>query len=96
MYKARRDFCISYRALITCLRPDLLLYVHIFCLALCLGEGYTQVYLPFYSDMAKDRRQRVRDGTLVNGRPAGPGSMWDNIDEAAKAKRGAGAIDERK
>lgn len=58
--------------------------------------GYTQVYLPFYSDMAKDRRQRVRDGTLVNGRPAGPGSMWDNIDEAAKAKRGAGAIDERK
>lgn len=46
-------------------------------------------YLPFYGDMANDRRQRVRDGTLVNGRPAGGGgSMWDNIDEAAKANRG--------
>lgn len=58
-------------------------------------QGYTQVYLPFYSDMAKDRRQRVRDGTLGDGRQGGAGSMWDNIDGAAKGKRGAGVGDGR-
>lgn len=52
------------------------------------AEGYTQVYLPFYSDMAADRRKRVRDGTLGDkGRPGGPGSMWSNIDDVAKGKR---------
>lgn len=50
----------------------------------CL-QGYTQVYLPFFSDMAADRRKRVRDGTLGDAsRPGGPGSMWNNIDDAAK------------
>ncbi|CAN0034843.1 unnamed protein product [Hapterophycus canaliculatus] len=53
-----------------------------------LAIGYTQVYLPFYSDMAADRRKRVRDGTLGDkGRPGGPGSMWSNIDDVAKGKR---------
>lgn len=56
--------------------------------AIVIVPGYTQVYLPFYSDMAVDRRRRVRDGTLGDAsRPAGPGSMWSNIDDAAKGKR---------
>lgn len=51
----------------------------------CDLEAYSQVYLPFYSEMAQERRKRVRDGTLGDARAGGKaGSMWENIDAAAK------------
>lgn len=48
--------------------------------------GYSQVYLPFYSDMSKTRREKVRQGALGKNYPGGPGSMWNNI-ELAKTRR---------
>lgn len=50
-------------------------------------EAYTQLYLPFYSDMAKERRKRVQDGTLdARGNSNAAGSMWKNVDDAAKRR----------
>lgn len=51
----------------------------------CDLEAYSQVYLPFYSEMAQERRKQVRDGTLGDPRSGGKaGSMWDNIGTATK------------
>lgn len=47
------------------------------------------VYLPFYSDMAIERRRQVREGTLQNPqRAAQAGSMWGNINAASKRAGG--------
>ncbi|KAG5189438.1 hypothetical protein JKP88DRAFT_233252, partial [Tribonema minus] len=48
--------------------------------------GVTHIYLPYYSDAAKQRRQKVATGELdTRNSNLSAGSMWSNIDDAAKA-----------
>uniref|UniRef100_A0A7S1G569 Uncharacterized protein n=1 Tax=Bicosoecida sp. CB-2014 TaxID=1486930 RepID=A0A7S1G569_9STRA len=55
--------------------------------------GVVDVYLPFFSQTAKDRRENPElfGPTAQGGRAPGigPSSMWSNIDKAAKRNRDA-------
>jgi hypothetical protein len=56
---------------------------------LVTGIGVINVYIPLYSQTARDRRNQVSIGTVQ--RPpqesAGAGSMWTNVKKAEDAVR---------
>ena len=60
-------------------------------LVLALGGaiGYTNVYVPFYSKAARERRAQVQNGTLPE-QPHSPlqggGSTWENVSTAARVR----------
>jgi hypothetical protein len=71
-----------------------------FILALTCTIGVAQVYLPYYSDLGKARREmggteemkaeeKARREALMRKikRERGGGSMWKNLDDKAKSNR---------
>mmetsp|Transcript_4070 Transcript_4070/g.15726 ORF Transcript_4070/g.15726 Transcript_4070/m.15726 type:complete len:84 (+) Transcript_4070:194-445(+) len=59
--------------------------------ALVCVVGYNSVYLPFYSPLAQERREKLRQSAGAAKEKAGmdKGSMWAEVDAAIKAKRKA-------
>ena len=52
--------------------------------ALVGAVGFVNVYIPYYSQAAQDRRQQKTAGALAGERHVdGPGSMWKNVSETA-------------
>jgi len=53
--------------------------------ALCGAVGYTNIYLPFYSRAARDRREQKSQGSLPKQPESHvPGSMWGEIAKVEK------------